>query len=198
MSTEESGFFVHPTAVVDDGAAIGQGTRIWHFCHVMPGARIGRDCVLGQNIYVGRDVVIGDNAHIQNNVSVYENVTLEEDVFCGPSMVFTNVINPRSHVPRKDEFLDTLVRRGASIGANATILCGTTIGRYAFIGAGAVVTRDVPDYALMVGTPARRRGWICRCGVGLELAGERATCGACGDRYLLRQGLLLPGGEGSR
>ena len=179
-------YFVHESAYVDDGAQIGAGSKIWHFCHVRGSARLGRDCNIGQNVYVDAKVIIGDNVKIQNNVSVYEGVTLEDDVFCGPSMVFTNVINPRSHVSRKDEFKDTLVKQGASLGANCTVVCGCTIGRFAFVGAGAVVTSDVPDHALVYGTPARLRGWICGCGVGLQLSDGRATCEACGDRYELQ------------
>jgi UDP-2-acetamido-3-amino-2,3-dideoxy-glucuronate N-acetyltransferase len=182
--------FVHPTAVVDAGAEIGAGTRVWHFAHVMGGARIGRECSLGQNVFVGRDVVIGDNVKIQNNVSVYEGVILEDDVFCGPSMVFTNVLNPRSHVPRKHEYRPTLVRRGATIGANATVLCGHTIGRYAFVAAGAVVTRDVPDHGLVMGAPARIDGWMCRCGTRLSFAEESAACVACGEKYRLEAGVV--------
>ena len=153
-------YFVHESSYVDEGCQIGEGTKIWHYSHVMPGARIGRGCNFGQNVLVARDVVIGNNVKIQNNVSVYEGVVLEDDVFCGPSMVFTNVINPRSHVSRKHEYRQTLVRRGATLGANATIICGHTVGRFAFIGAGAVVTKDVPDYALMLGAPARIAGWM--------------------------------------
>lgn len=160
-------FTVHATAIVDDGAQIGAGTRIWHWVHICGGARIGAGCSLGQNVFVGNKVLIGDNVKIQNNVSVYDDVVLEDDVFCGPSMVFTNVINPRSHIERKHEYRATRVKQGATIGANATVVCGHDIGRYAFIGAGAVVTRDVPDYALMVGTPARRIGWVCECGIRL-------------------------------
>lgn len=180
--------FVHESAYVDDGATIGAGTRVWHFCHVMPGAVIGRDCVLGQNVVVMNGTRIGNNVKIQNNVSVYEGVELEDDVFCGPSMVFTNVVNPRSHVSRKDEYKSTVVRQGASLGANCTVVCGTTIGRYAFIGAGSVVTRDIPDYALAYGNPARVRGWMCACGVGLEFqsgdAAGRSQCSACGAEYV--------------
>lgn len=172
----------HPSAVIDEGAKIGKGTRIWHFCHISAGAEIGRDCSFGQNAYIGNRVRIGDRVKVQNNVSIYDNVVIEDDVFCGPSMVFTNVINPRSHVSRKDEYKDTVVRRGASIGANATIVCGNEIGEYAFIGAGAVVTKNVPAHALVVGNPARRSGWMCRCGV--KLKGEGAvTCSDCGSRY---------------
>jgi UDP-2-acetamido-3-amino-2,3-dideoxy-glucuronate N-acetyltransferase len=177
-----SGAGPHPTAVVDAGAAIGAGTRIWHWTHVCGGARIGARCSLGQNVFVGNRVLIGDNVRVQNNVSIYDDVELEDDVFCGPSMVFTNVINPRSHVPRKNEYRKTLVCRGASIGANATIICGVTIGRYALIAAGAVVSRDVAPYALMVGVPARRAGWVCQCGVKLS-PGPESVCPACGLRY---------------
>ncbi len=156
--------FVHPSAYVDEPCEIGDGTKIWHFCHVMKNARLGRGCNLGQNVFVASDVAIGNNVKIQNNVSVYTGVELEDDVFCGPSCVFTNVINPRSQIVRHSQYLHTLVRRGATIGANATIVCGATVGRYAFIGAGAVVRGDVPDYALMIGVPARRRGWMSRHG----------------------------------
>ena len=179
-------YVAHPTAIVDAGAEIGEGTRIWHYSHVMR-ARIGRQCSLGQNVFVASGVVIGDNVKIQNNVSVYEGVTLEDDVFCGPSMVFTNVVNPRSHVSRKHEYQTTLVKRGASIGANASIVCGHTVGEYAFIGAGAVVTKDVPDHALVMGTPARVVGWMCRCGVRLPFgdadSGLEQLCQACGEVY---------------
>jgi UDP-2-acetamido-3-amino-2,3-dideoxy-glucuronate N-acetyltransferase len=186
-------FRAHPTATIDPGCTIGDGTVIWHYSHVMPGAVIGRGCSLGQNVFVARAVTIGDNAKIQNNVSIYEGVTLEDDVFCGPSMVFTNVINPRSHVSRKHEYRSTLVRRGATIGANATIVCGHTIGRYAFVGAGAVVTGDVPDFALMLGVPAKLAGWVCQCGVRLEPpdGGDgRTRCAACGSTYLLDGAVL--------
>jgi UDP-2-acetamido-3-amino-2,3-dideoxy-glucuronate N-acetyltransferase len=178
---------IHPTATIDPGCTIGEDTSVWHYSHVSPGARIGAGCSLGQNVYVGRDVVIGNNVKIQNNVSVYERVVLEDDVFCGPSMVFTNVINPRSHVSRKHEFKQTLVRRGATIGANATIVCGHTIGEYAFIGAGAVVTGDVPPYALMLGVPARHAGWMCSCGVRLEPTegAEDMSCVGCDTKYRL-------------
>lgn len=181
------GFWAHPTAVVDEGARVGDGTRIWHFCHVMSGARIGRRCSLGQNVFVAGGTTIGDNVKIQNNVSVYEGVHLEDDVFCGPSMVFTNVVNPRSHVSRKDEYRTTHVGRGATFGANCTVVCGRRVGRYAFIAAGAVVTRDVPDYALVMGVPGKVAGWMCACGVRLRLAprdpASSPTCSACGARY---------------
>ena len=177
------GYFADSTAVVDEGCEIGDGTHIWHFSHIMSGSKIGANCNLGQNVVVSPDVVIGNNVKIQNNVSIYTGVELEDDVFCGPSMVFTNVMNPRSHVPRKNEYRRTLVRQGASIGANATIVCGVTLDRYCFVGAGAVVTRDVPAYALMVGVPAEQIGWMCSCGVRLSGAGREATCEACGRRY---------------
>ena len=188
-------YTAHPTAIVDEGASIGEGTRIWHWVHVSAGARIGKGCSLGQNVFIGNRVVMGANCKIQNNVSVYDNVTLEDDVFCGPSMVFTNVINPRSHVSRKDEFRDTIVKRGATLGANCTIVCGVTIGEYAFIGAGAVITRDVKAYSLMTGVPAGQIGWMSRHGerLGLPLTGNgEATCPATGERYRLDNGSLLP------
>ena len=179
---------IHPSAIVDAGAQLGDGCRVWHFVHISAGARIGERCSFGQNVYVGNDVVIGNNVKIQNNVSVYDAVTLEDDVFCGPSMVFTNVYNPRSAVTRKDEYRPTLVRRGATLGANCTVVCGTTIGRYAFVGAGAVVNRDVPDFALIVGVPGRQVGWMSRFGERLALPLEghaEAICPHTGDRYLL-------------
>ncbi len=174
---------IHPSAIVDDGAQIGEGSRVWHFAHICAGARIGERCSFGQNVFVGNDVSIGNNVKIQNNVSIYDAVTLEDDVFCGPSMVFTNVYNPRSAVTRKDEYRRTLVRQGATLGANSTIVCGTTVGRYAFIGAGAVVNRDVPDFALMLGVPARRAGWMSRHGERLEFINDEAICPQTGDRY---------------
>jgi UDP-2-acetamido-3-amino-2,3-dideoxy-glucuronate N-acetyltransferase len=181
----ETNPFVHPSAYVDEPCEIGAGTKIWHFCHVMAGARIGARCILGQNVFVANDVIVGSNVKIQNNVSLYTGVELEDDVFCGPSCVFTNVINPRSQILRHSLYQRTLVRRGASIGANATIVCGATIGRYAFIGAGAVVRGDVPDYALMLGVPARRDGWMSRHGFRLPAPGADGimVCPESGWRY---------------
>ncbi len=183
-------YFVHDSSYVDPGAVIGDGTKVWHFSHIMPGAVIGERCNLGQNVVVMPGTRIGNNVKIQNNVSIYEGVTLEDDVFCGPSCVFTNVMNPRSHVSRKHEYLPTLVRRGATIGANATVVCGVTLGEYAFIGAGAVVTADVPAFALMLGVPARQAGWMCQCGVRLDVTGGSACCAACGAGYREEGGLL--------
>jgi len=184
-------YFAHPTAIIDRGAKIGSGTRIWHWVHIGPNAEIGTNCSLGQNVYVGQ-AKIGNNVKIQNNVSVFDAVVLEDDVFCGPSMVFTNVINPRSHIVRKHEYKPTLVKRGATIGANAVLVCGIEIGSYAMIGAGAVVTRDVPDYALVMGNPARRMGWTCRCGVRLEISNARACCRACDSHYEIADGCCRP------
>jgi len=182
---------IHPSAIVDDGATLGEGTRVWHFCHVSAGARIGARCSLGQNVFVGNDVVIGNSCKIQNNVSVYDGVRLEDDVFCGPSMVFTNVYNPRAAIVRKAEYRPTLVKRGATLGANSTIVCGVTIGAYAFVGAGAVVNHDVPDFALVLGVPARHVGWMSRFGerLALPLEGDgEAVCPHTGDRYVVRGG----------
>ena len=184
-------YFVHESSYVDQGAVIGAGTKIWHFSHIMGGAIIGQRCNLGQNVVVMPRTRMGDNVKVQNNVSIYEGVILEDDVFCGPSCVFTNVMNPRSHISRKNEYRRTLVKRGASIGANATIICGNTIGEYAFIGAGAVVRGDVLPYALMVGVPARRIGWMCQCGTRLTVQEGRATCEACGAQYR-EDGCLFP------
>jgi UDP-2-acetamido-3-amino-2,3-dideoxy-glucuronate N-acetyltransferase len=181
-------FFAHSTAVIDEPCEIGEGTKIWHFSHIMAGAKLGRGCNLGQNVVVSPDVRIGNNVKIQNNVSVYTGVELEDDVFCGPSMVFTNVINPRSHVVRKHEYRKTIVHRGASLGANCTIVCGTTVGNYAFVAAGSVVTRDVPDHALVMGIPARVVGWVCWCGSRLDDAQAEKTCLMCGRRYLIVDG----------
>lgn len=187
-----SGYYQHPSAIVDEPAAIGEGTKIWHFSHVMAGARIGRGCVLGQNVFVGSGVIVGDNVKIQNNVSLYEGVVLEDFVFCGPSCVFTNVVNPRSEIPRRAEYQETRIRRGATIGANATVVCGTSVGRYAFVAAGAVVRGDVPDYGLMTGVPARRSGWMSRHGHRLPAAGADGVsrCPASGWRYKEEGGVL--------
>ncbi|MBI5943841.1 MAG: N-acetyltransferase [Chloroflexi bacterium] len=187
-----SDYFIHESSYVDDGAEIGSGTKIWHFCHVMPQAKIGERCNIGQNVLVSSGVTLGNNVKIQNNVSLYTGVIVEDDVFLGPSMVFTNVINPRSHVSRKDEYKTTLVRKGASIGANATIVCGITLGKYCFIGAGAVVTKDVPDYALAYGSPARVRGWMCQCGEQLKFEDDRAVCKSCGDVYRRQDQVVGP------
>ncbi len=174
-------YWAHASACVDEGATIGAGTKVWHFCHVMPKARIGARCSLGQNCFVGNHAVLGDNVRVQNNVSIYDNVFLEDDVFVGPSAVFTNVNNPRAAFPRKDEYRDTHVRRGASIGANATVVCGHDVGEGAFVAAGAVVTKSVPAFALVAGVPARRIGWMCRC--GLRLDDSTLACATCGRRY---------------
>lgn len=185
-------YWKHETAIVDDGAVIGEGTKIWHWTHVCARSSIGKNCSFGQGAYVGNDVRIGNGVKVQNNVSIYDAVELEDDVFCGPSMVFTNVINPRAHISRKHEFLKTLVKKGATIGANATIVCGTTIGQFAFIAAGSVVTKDVSDFALMVGVPAKQTGWMCKCGNKLEVSGAhknfeqelfKTTCSSCQSQY---------------
>jgi UDP-2-acetamido-3-amino-2,3-dideoxy-glucuronate N-acetyltransferase len=190
---------IHPSAIVDEGAQIGDGTKVWHWVHVSGNAVIGERCALGQNVFVGSRAKLGNNVRVQNNVSIYDDVIIEDDVFCGPSMVFTNVINPRAHVPRKNEYKTTLVKKGASIGANATIVCGVTVGPYAFVGAGAVLTRDAPAYALLTGVPARRTGWVCRCGVklpnvaGTPAGGKSAVqCTDCGDRYLVSSSSCEP------
>ena len=190
-----SDYFAHESAVIDQPCQIGAGTKIWHFSHVMRDCRIGARCNFGQNVVISPGCTVGDGVKIQNNVTVYTGVTLEDDVFCGPSMVFTNVINPRSFIERKHEFRATLVRKGASIGANATIVCGVTLGRYCVVGAGAVVTRDVPDYAVVYGNPARVRSWVCWCGVGLEFgpdeaAVHEAACAACGRRFRREAGRI--------
>jgi UDP-2-acetamido-3-amino-2,3-dideoxy-glucuronate N-acetyltransferase len=188
-------FFVHESSYVDENVKIGEDTKIWHFCHILKNTQIGKNCSLGQNVMVGPNVKIGNNVKIQNNVSVYDGVTLEDDVFCGPSMVFTNVINPRSHWPRKDEYQKTLVKKGASIGANATVVCGISIGRYAFIGAGALVNKDVPDYALVYGVPAKIQGWMCYCGTKLNFSKkikslEKTECRLCRRKYK-KDGIII-------
>ncbi len=188
-------YFAHETACIDEGAQIGAGTKIWHFSHIMPKTQVGTNCNFGQNVVISPDCIVGNNVKIQNNVSVYTGVILEDDVFCGPSMVFTNVINPRSHVERKSEYKLTRVKQGATIGANATVICGYTLGRYCFIGAGAVVTRDVPDYGLVVGNPGRLRGYVCYCGDKLNIAVDEAevdksVCGSCGRRYGKKHGAV--------
>lgn len=184
-------YFAHQTAVIDQGAQIGKGSKIWHFCHLMPGAKIGENCILGQNVFVGK-AIVGDGCKVQNNISLFDGVTLEENVFCGPYMVFTNVLNPRAHVERKDEFRTTLVKKGSTIGANSTIICGNTLGAYSMIGSGAVVTKDVPDFALVVGNPAKRIGWVCSCGNRIYMDNSAATCG-CGRSYrLLAKEVLVP------
>ncbi|MBK7870798.1 MAG: N-acetyltransferase [Saprospiraceae bacterium] len=184
-------YYVHPTAIVDEGAQIGENTKIWHFCHIMPKAIIGKDCSLGQNVFVANGVTLGNNVKIQNNVSIYEGVTCEDDVFLGPSMVFTNVYNPRSAVNRKNEYMRTIVGKGATIGANATIVCGNDIGAFAFIGAGAVVTKEVPAYALIVGSPGRQIGWMSEHGERLQFdeKGE-AVCAGSGERYFLKNNIV--------
>lgn len=189
-------FFVHESSYVDEKVEIGEGTKIWHFCHILSNTQIGKNCSFGQNCVVGPNVKIGNNVKIQNNVSIYSGVELENDVFCGPSMVFTNVINPRSHVNRKNEFKKTIVRRGASIGANATIVCGHELGNYCFIGAGAVVTRDVPGFAIIIGNPGRISGWMCKCGDKLLAKKElkystTASCKTCGLQYEVKNGALV-------
>lgn len=184
----EKGFFIHQTSIVEESCQIGDRTKIWHFSHIMPEVAIGKDCVIGQNVFIGKGVKIGNNVKIENNVSVFEGVILEDNVFCGPSCVFTNVVNPRSHISRKREFKPTLVRKGATIGANVTIICGNTIGRYAFIGAGSVVTGDVPDYALVYGNPARLQSWVCECGAKVSFDGSgRAGCSQCGKEYIKQE-----------
>jgi UDP-2-acetamido-3-amino-2,3-dideoxy-glucuronate N-acetyltransferase len=185
-------YFAHESAFIDDGVEIGEGTSIWHTSHVLKGSRLGKNCKIGQNVVIGPNVRIGEGVKIQNNVAVYEGVTLEDFVFCGPSMVFTNVMNPRSEIPRMHEHRTTLVKRGATLGANSTILCGITVGRYAFIGAGAVVTKDVPDYALVTGNPARIAGWVCACGVKLKGTASKVMCPSCHTRYRREHDQLQP------
>jgi UDP-2-acetamido-3-amino-2,3-dideoxy-glucuronate N-acetyltransferase len=176
--------FCHESSYVDEGAEVGEGTKIWHFSHIQKGAIIGKGCSIGQNVNIGSKAVVGNHVKIQNNVSVYDEVTIDDYVFCGPSMVFTNVVNPRSHISRKSEYKKTQVKRGATLGANSTIVCGITLGMFSFVGAGAVVTKDVPDYGLVVGNPARLVGWMCQCGVKLP-KGEHPICGACGSEYAI-------------
>lgn len=193
MTTE-----IHSTAIVDPGAIVGAGTRVWHWVHICSGAKIGERCSLGQNVFIGARARLGNNVRVQNNVSIYDDVIIEDDVFCGPSMVFTNVINPRSHVPRKDEYRTTHVGRGASIGANATVVCGVTIGAYAFVGAGAVVSRDVAPYALVAGVPARQTGWVCWCGVRLPAKNAETAsvaCSSCGRAYAVSADQCTPLGD---
>jgi UDP-2-acetamido-3-amino-2,3-dideoxy-glucuronate N-acetyltransferase len=184
-------YFCHATSIIDEGCAIGKGTRIWHFCHLMSGCRIGEDCSLGQNVFVGSNVILGNNVKVQNNVSIYEGVICEDDVFLGPSMVFTNVINPRSAITRKSEFRKTVVRKGVTIGANATIVCGNEIGAYAFIGAGAVITKTVPAYAVIVGNPGRQRGWMSEAGHPLIFENGEAVCKGSGEVYILKEGSVF-------
>jgi UDP-2-acetamido-3-amino-2,3-dideoxy-glucuronate N-acetyltransferase len=183
QEAKDLSYFVHPSTYVDDDVIIGRGTRVWHFSHVLTGSRIGENCNIGQNVLIGPDVIIGNSCKIQGNVSIFKGVTLEDHVFCGPSMVFTNVYNPRAHIRRMNELRPTLVKNGATLGANCTIVCGLTIGRHAFVGAGAVVTKDVPDYALMVGNPAKPKGWMCACGIQLAFNSKRYKCKVCGRRY---------------
>ena len=197
LQIKEPTYFAHPTACIDAGCEIGAGTKIWHFSHIMSGSKIGERCNLGQNVVVSPECKIGCNVKIQNNVSIYTGVELEDSVFCGPSMVFTNVVNPRSHIIRRNEYKKTLVKEGASIGANATIVCGVTLGRYSFIGAGAVVTHDVPDYALMAGVPARQIGWMCYCGIRLPEGSAQRKCPACGREYVINQGIAVEAPEKS-
>lgn len=186
-------YYKHESAIVDEGAEIGEGSRVWHFVHVCPGAKIGKKVSLGQNVFVGNKVTIGDSCKIQNNVSIYDNVHLEEGVFCGPSMVFTNVYNPRSLIERKDQYRDTIVKKGATLGANCTIVCGVTIGEYAFVGAGAVINKDVPPYALMVGVPAKQIGWMSKFGEKLDLpltGNGKTVCENTGEVYILEDGVI--------
>ena len=189
-------YFLHESSYADDGCVIGEKTKIWHFSHIMPGAIIGSNCSIGQNVNIASRAILGDNCKIQNNVSIYDDVILEDDVFCGPSMVFTNVINPRSFVERKHEYKTTLVKKGASIGANATVVCGTTIGSFSLVGAGSVITKDVPDFALVYGVPAKLHGWVCECGVRLNFHNdndvERSECKECGKSYQLKDNKCTP------
>lgn len=185
-------YFVHESSYVDEPCEIGEGTKVWHFSHVLKGAKIGKNCSIGQNVNIGGAAVIGNGVKIQNNVSVYDAVIIEDDAFCGPSMVFTNVNNPRSFIVRKNEYKETRIKKGASLGANSTVVCGHTVGAYAFVGAGAVVSRDIPDYALVYGNPAKLRGWVCRCGTKLEFIGQRAVCESCKEEYLTEGDHIKP------
>jgi UDP-2-acetamido-3-amino-2,3-dideoxy-glucuronate N-acetyltransferase len=184
----ERTYFVHESSCVDEGALIGDQTKIWHFSHILSNTVVGKNCVIGQNVMIGPDVCVGDRCKIQNNVSIFKGVTIEDEVFCGPSCVFTNVYNPRAFIERKNEFRPTIVRLGATIGANATIICGVTIGRYALVGAGSVVRTDVPDYGIVAGVPSRRVGWVCRCGNTLRFQRSHADCSNCGNQYVMRKG----------
>lgn len=186
-------YFVHKSSYVDNNVEIGEGTKIWHFSHILSNSKVGRNCIIGQNVMIGPDVIIGNKCKIQNNVAIYKGVTVEDEVFCGPSCVFTNVYNPRSFIERKDEFRNTLVKQGVTIGANATIICGNTLGKYCFVGAGAVVIKDVPDYALVVGVPAKQIGWICKCGVSLKklVKGKVIKCKNCKSSYKLQDGKFI-------
>lgn len=184
---EEKAYFVHESSYIDEGCEIGEGTKIWHFSHIMKGCKIGKRCNIGQNVVVSPDVVLGDGCKVQNNVSIYTGVVCEDGVFLGPSCVFTNVMNPRAFIERKSEYRKTVLKKGASVGANATIVCGHDVGRYAFVGAGAVVTRDVPDYACVYGCPAEVRGWVCQCGERIQFSNRRAVCPACGKRYRMNE-----------
>ena len=184
-------YYIHESSYVNDQTEIGTGTKIWYFCHILKGSKIGKNCIIGQNCMIGPDVIIGNQCKFQNNVSVYPGVTIEDEVFCGPSCVFTNVYNPRAFIERKHEFKSTLVKRGATIGANATIVCGVTVGKYALIAAGAVLKRDVPDYAIMAGVPARQIGWACKCGTTLKFHDNQSKCVYCGNEYALKNGALI-------
>ncbi len=189
-SSRSRAYFAHPTATIEQPCQIGEGTKVWHYSHVMKGAKIGKNCNIGQNVFIGSKTELGNNVKVQNNVSIYDCIKIEDDVFCGPSVVFTNVINPRSHVSRKDEYKETLIKKGATLGANSTIVCGITINEYAFIGAGAVVTKDVPKYSLVYGNPARQNGWMCECGVKLSFKDKNAKCHTCGKQYLIKNNLV--------
>jgi UDP-2-acetamido-3-amino-2,3-dideoxy-glucuronate N-acetyltransferase len=188
---DQKNYFIHKSSYADDSVNIGEGTKIWHFCHILRGVKIGMDCVVGQNCMIGPDVIIGNRCKFQNNISVYKGVTLEDEVFCGPSCVFTNVYNPRAFIERKHEFRPTLVKQGATIGANATIVCGVVIGRYAMIAAGTVVKSDVSDYAIVAGIPARQIGWACKCGTTLKFHDNHSNCACCQNEYTLEKGLLI-------